>query len=82
MVDQTNWKPGIGNSTIDNDKAIFVYINKIVEPSPKPFKDCKGLVTADYQNYLEKEWIKSLRKKYPIKINNEVLNQVKKELKQ
>ena len=80
MVDDTNWKIGLGKSTINNDKASFVYINKVVEPSPKPFKDCKGLVTADYQNYLEKEWIKKLRAKYPIKINNDVLNAVKKEL--
>ena len=80
MVDDTNWKIGIGKSTIDGNKASFVYINKIVEPSPKPFKDCKGLVTADYQNYLEKEWIKSLRKKYPIKINKDVLQSVKNEL--
>ncbi len=80
MVDDTNWKIGIGKSTVDGNKASFVYINKIVEPSPKPFKDCKGLVTADYQNYLEKEWIKSLRKKYPIKINKDVLQSVKNEL--
>jgi len=35
------------------------------------------LVTADYQEYLEKEWIKALRAKYPVVINQAVLKTVK-----
>lgn len=76
-VDQTNWKIGIGKSTINNNLSTFVYINKIVEPTPKDYNDCKGLVTADYQNYLEKNWVSELRKKYKIKVNNDVLKSVK-----
>ena len=29
--------------------------------------------TVDYQNYLEKTWLEELSKKYPIKLNLEVL---------
>ena len=45
--------------------------------APESYKDVRGPVTADYQNYLEEEWIKSLRNKYKVVINQEVLKTVK-----
>ena len=30
------------------------------KPEPKSYNDARGMVTADYQNYLEKNWIESL----------------------
>jgi len=30
-----------------------------------------GIITADYQNYLEKEWIRDLRVKYQVVVNRE-----------
>ncbi|MCY1508373.1 hypothetical protein D9M68_426800 [compost metagenome] len=44
----------------------------------KSFEDVKGLVIADYQQYLEQEWIKALRTKYSIKINEEELRKLAK----
>ena len=35
----------------------------------KTFEEAKGLAISDYQTYLEKEWIKSLKQKYPVTIN-------------
>ena len=40
---------------------------------PKQLDEAKGLITADFQNYLEKSWIDELRKKYPAKVNEAVL---------
>mgnify|MGYP000713410112 CR=1 FL=1 len=39
--------------------------------------EAKGMITADYQNYLEKEWLSYLKNKYTVKVNEEVLNTVK-----
>lgn len=39
----------------------------------KPFEMTRGAVIAAYQEYLEKKWVKSLRKKYKVKINKNVL---------
>lgn len=39
----------------------------------KPLEDIKGLVISDYQNELEKQWLKTLSKKYPLKLNRSVL---------
>jgi peptidyl-prolyl cis-trans isomerase SurA len=33
-------------------------------------------MTADYQNYLEKEWISELRAKYPVVVNRDVFNTI------
>lgn len=41
--------------------------------------DVRGPVTSDYQAVLEKEWVKSLYEKYPVKINQKVLNKIKKQ---
>ncbi|MDO9633475.1 MAG: peptidylprolyl isomerase, partial [Paludibacter sp.] len=46
--------------------------------TPEAYTDVRGLVTADYQEYLEKEWIKVLRDKFPVKINAKVLKSVQK----
>ena len=42
-------------------------------PEVKTLNEAKGIITADYQNYLEKEWIKTLRSKYNIKVHKDVL---------
>ncbi len=45
---------------------------------PKEWSDIKGEVVTDYQDYLEAEWIKKLRAKYPVVINQEVWEKIKK----
>jgi peptidyl-prolyl cis-trans isomerase SurA len=46
--------------------------------TPEDYTDVRGLVTADYQEHLEKEWIKMLRDKFPVKINQRVLRTIQK----
>ena len=46
--------------------------------APQEWSDEKGKVTTDYQDYLEAEWIKVLRAKYPVEINQEVWESIKK----
>ncbi|MCC6690769.1 MAG: peptidylprolyl isomerase, partial [Bacteroidia bacterium] len=75
LVD-ANWSPGISANKTENGKVVFVEIKKLLKPEPKSFNESKGLVTADYQTYLEKEWIESLRKKYSVSINNDVLKTI------
>ena len=44
--------------------------------NPESYMDVKGIITNDYQKYLEEKWLKSLRKKYKVKVNKEVLKTV------
>ena len=56
----------------------FPYVNVIgkVIKEPEDYNDVSGQVTDAYQNYLEKEWIKKLRKQYKYKIYNKALKKV------
>ena len=46
--------------------------------APQTWDDEKGKVTTDYQDYLEAQWVKALREKYPVVINQEVWEKIKK----
>lgn len=46
--------------------------------APEAWNDEKGKVTTDYQDFLEAEWIKRLREKYPVEIKDAVWQRIKK----
>jgi peptidyl-prolyl cis-trans isomerase SurA len=60
-----------------NEKYPYVSLRGSLISAPECYEDVKGLVTADYQDYLEKEWVKSLREKYKVKVNKDVLKTIK-----
>lgn len=62
---------------IDSEKKLIFYLNKMLPPQPKQLNEAKGIITADYQSYLEKEWIQELRNKYKVVVNYDVLKLVK-----
>lgn len=49
---------------------------KVLKKGPEDYSDVKGLVTADYQEELEKQWVTDLRKKYNVVVNKDVLKTV------
>ena len=61
--------------------SFFAYGGKIID-QPEEVADERGKVTTDYQNTLEQEWLKSLKKKYKVKINKKVLKEYKQSLGQ
>lgn len=57
-----------------DNTASFAYIIKVYpQPGPRSFNEARGLVMNDYQVLLEEQWIKELRKKYPVTIDEKVL---------
>ncbi len=78
MVDKY-WKEGIITENYKNtneNKIEVIVVTKIHPETPKTLLEAKGQVTADYQNYLETEWIKYLKNKYPVEINRDVLKTI------
>ena len=78
--------PGMGQKTAQDgaitsitvnptDKtASFALISKSYPQSAtRTFNEAKGLVMNDYQVWLEEEWIKKLKKKYPVVVDQKVL---------
>jgi peptidyl-prolyl cis-trans isomerase SurA len=45
--------------------------------TPKTLGESRGSVTADYQNYLDAEWLAYLKNKYKVTLNQEVLDTIK-----
>ena len=77
-VDKFGFK--LKNAEYTPDEALpFVYVKGKKLKGAEEYTDERGKVTADYQDYLEKEWIKHLREKYEIKINEEVLNYLRRQ---
>jgi len=74
IIDSITWQKGLSADMNKNNSVVFVDVINIIEPTPKSLDEAKGIITADYQNYLEKEWIASLRAKYPVTVNEDVLN--------
>ena len=46
--------------------------------APETWEDEKGKVTTDYQDYLEAQWVKALREKYEVKLDEKVWEKIKK----
>jgi peptidyl-prolyl cis-trans isomerase SurA len=78
-LDKIEWKTGTEYSKRNGYPAIIV-ISKIIEPEPLPFEEVQGDMMTGYQEYLENEWIKQLKNKYTVKVNESVLAEVKKSL--
>jgi peptidyl-prolyl cis-trans isomerase SurA len=77
VLDTMEWKKGVMKTYTDKGKNHVIYINGILKPQIKQLKEARGLVTADYQNVLEKQWIEELRAKYPVTIDEKVFETIK-----
>ena len=64
---------------VNDNTASFAYILRAYsQPMQRTFSEAKGMVINDYQNVLEKQWTESLKKKYPVVINQKVLSDISK----
>lgn len=61
----------------NKDYPYAFVVGKVLKTLPESYTDVRGLVTADYQEFLEKQWIASLRQKYKVTIDDKVLNSIK-----
>jgi len=61
----------------NEDNYTFIYVMETYPKNEqKSFEEAKGLVINDYQQQLEEKWIAGLKKTYPVKINEAVLNKL------
>ena len=76
VIKDFSWAKGLNKPKLIDElegKYSFVIIEKKLPSQVKQLKEAKGLITAAYQDYLESTWLDSLRKKYPIQINKDIL---------
>lgn len=69
-----------GEKPANNGKNYTTYmiLEGGVIDQPQNVDDVKGVVTSDYSDVLEKQWIKELHSKYKVSINQKVLKELEK----
>lgn len=80
VVDRTNFTNGLLTAPVKNNDGSysFAYILKVMaEPGQRSFEEARGMVINDYQKVLEDEWLASLKKKYPVKVNEGVFRGIR-----
>ncbi|MBK8289587.1 MAG: peptidylprolyl isomerase [Flammeovirgaceae bacterium] len=69
IIDQIPWTTGL-HETESEGLFYLVEVKRLVAPGIESFEEARAQIISDYQDNLEKNWIKELREKYPVKINN------------
>jgi peptidyl-prolyl cis-trans isomerase SurA len=62
----------------DNTYTIFLVTKIHADSEQKSYKEARGYVIADYQDYLEKEWIATMEAKYPLIVKENVMKSLSK----
>ena len=76
-IDNIKWITGPQTFKKDGFPSVIM-IYKIYEPVPLPFSEVQGEMISGYQDWLDNEWIRQLKGKYIVKIENLVLSEIKK----
>lgn len=77
ILENVAWKKGLSMNIPYNGQFVIANVKDVIASTPKKFSECRGLVTSEYQNYLEEQWIKELRAKYSTSVNKQVLHSIK-----
>lgn len=75
-IDRMVFKVANADAKVNPDYPIDAVYGKKLKKYPEDYTDVRAQVIADYQEMLEQEWIASLRRRYPVKINQDVLKTV------
>ncbi len=77
----TKMELGVSEITNKGDYYFITKVNKVLPPGIKTLEECKGKLVNDYQQYLEQNWVDELKKEFTVKINQDVFEKVKKQIK-
>lgn len=90
LIDNISWSKGISKTYkvvdypeikskegIQDGALVFVNAHKKLKPQYKELNEARGIITSDYQTYLEEQWIKELKGKYSVEVDETVLSNIK-----
>ncbi len=78
VLQKISKEDGITSIIEHDNNFVVIYVNEFLPASPKKLNQIRGLVIADYQNYLEEKWVEELREKYEFYVNKQALEKLKK----
>ncbi len=68
---------GLSDNFNVDGRVLMVDLQEVLPATPKTMDEARGLITAAYQDQLEKDWIKELRGKYEVRVNKDVLYSIR-----
>lgn len=71
------FKEGVSKVYFYNDAFHVIDVKRILPKTEKTYNESKGSVISDYQDEVEKQWLKDLEETYKVVVNKEVLKKVK-----
>lgn len=76
------FETGVSEIIKEGDYYFVAKVNKVLPAGTKTLDEAKGRVVNDYQEYLEKNWVKDLKSEFVLKVNNDTFQKVKKQMNQ
>ena len=76
LPETLEFKTGLSKVIEQNSNFYVVNVSALKPATQKTFEEAQGQLIADYQVALESEWIKELRAKFEVDINETVLSKV------
>ncbi len=75
------FKKGISNIYENNESYHLVVVDAVLPKTTKTLDEARGFVVTDFQDEIETNWLKELREKYTVKVNETALMTIKGSLK-
>ena len=63
-------------TNVDGTSTFVKYVTIYAPNQQRSFEEARGLVINDYQQVLETKWLTALKKKYPVKVNENLLKEM------
>ena len=79
QIDNLKWNKGLHSFTRNGFPSLII-INELIKPVPLEFDEVRGEIITSYQEHLESEWVRQLKESYNVKINNQILEEIKNKL--
>jgi peptidyl-prolyl cis-trans isomerase SurA len=73
LLNNTPWKVGISEDITDNGQIVIIQFKEIIPPTVKKLDEARGMITSEYQTYLEQQWIAAMRAEHQFQVNKDVL---------
>ena len=64
------------STNVDGTSTFVKFVNIYAANQQRSFEEARGLVINDYQQVLESKWLTALKKKYPVKVNENMLKEM------
>ncbi len=77
LLAKAPWQVGLSGEIADNDQTVLIQFKEIIPPTVKKLEEARGMITSEYQTYLEKEWIAGMRKEHKYTVDSQVLHSIK-----